>query len=63
MKAIIKESFSNAELSSGFLLVTPNSFSTVKSWAGVEVSGLTYYVNKAAALGALKPKPKPKPKS
>ncbi len=60
MKAIIKESFSKAELSSGDLLVTPKSFNSVKGWQGVEVSGVKYYVDKAVKLGAKKPKPKKK---
>ena len=60
MKAIIKESFSKAEISSGDLLVTPKSFNGVKVWQGVEVSGSKYYVDKAVKLGAKKPKPKKK---
>ncbi len=60
MKAIIKSSFSKAELSSGDLLVTPNSFSAVKGWRDIEVSGAKHYVNKAVKLGAKKPKPKKK---
>lgn len=60
MKAIIKESFSKAELSSGDLLVTPKSFNSVKGWQDVEVSGVKYYVDKAVKLGAKKPKPKKK---
>jgi hypothetical protein len=60
MKAIIKESFSKAELSSGDLLVTPKSFNSVKEWQGVEVSGTKYYVDKAVKLGGKKPKPKKK---
>ncbi len=57
MKAIIKDSFSDAEKSSGCLLVTPKSFKYVKVWQGVEVSGLKYYVSKAVYLGASIPKP------
>ena len=60
MKAIIKESFSKAELSSGDLLVTPKSFNSVKGWQDFEVSGVKYYVDKAVKLGAKKPKPKKK---
>ena len=60
MKAIIKETFSKAELSSDSLLVTPRSFSYVESWDGKEVSGIKYYVDKAVKLGAKKPKPKKK---
>ena len=60
MKAIIKDSFSKAELLSGDLLVTPRSFKHVKGWQDVEVSGLEYYVYKAVNLGAKKPKPKKK---
>ena len=62
MKAIIKESFSKAEASSGNLLVTPKSFNSVKSWQGIEVNGIKYYVDKAVSLGAKKPKAKPKSK-
>lgn len=60
MKAIIKDSFSKAELSSGDLLVSPRSFSYIKSWSDKEVSGIKYYVDKAVKLGAKKPKPKKK---
>ena len=60
MKAIIKDSFSKAEISSGDLLVTLNSFNSVKSWQDIEVSGTKYYVDKAVTLGAKKPKPKKK---
>ena len=60
MKAIIKESFSKAELSSGDLIVTPRSFEYVKGWQDIEVSGIKYYVDKAVKLGAKKPKPKKK---
>ena len=60
MKAIIKESFSKAELSSGDLLVTPKSFNSVKWWQDIEVSCIKYYVDKAVKLGAKKPKPKKK---
>ena len=60
MKAIIKDSFSKAEVSSGDLLVTPRSFKYVKEWQGAEVSGIKYYVDKAVKLGAKKPKPKKK---
>lgn len=56
MKAIIKDSFSSAELGGGALLVSPLNFNTVKSWQGLEVSGIKYYVDKAAKLGAVKPK-------
>ena len=63
MKAIIKESFSKAELSSGDLLVTPSSFNAVKEWQDYEVSGVKYYVDKAVKLGAKKPKPKKKKES
>jgi len=62
MKAIIKESFSKAEISSGDLLVTPKSFNSVKEWKGIEVSGIKYYIDKAVNLGAKKPKPKKKAK-
>jgi len=60
MKAIIKDSFSKAEVSSGDLLVTPRSFKYVKGWQDTEVSGIKYYVDKAVKLGAKKPKPKKK---
>jgi len=60
MKAIIKDSFSKAEVSSGVLLVTPRSFKYVKEWQDTEVSGIKYYVDKAVKLGAKKPKPKKK---
>lgn len=60
MKAIIKESFSKAEMLSGDLLVTPKSFNSVKGWQDIEASGLKYYVDKAVNLGAKKPKPKKK---
>lgn len=60
MKAIIKESFSKAEMLSGDLLVTPKSFNSVKGWQDVEVIGLKYYVDKAVNLGAKKPNPKKK---
>jgi len=60
MKAIIKETFSKAELSSGDLLVTPRTFKYIKSWSDYEVSGIKYYVDKAVELGAKKPKPKKK---
>lgn len=56
MKAIIKESFSAEELKGDALLVSPQSFNAVKSWQGVEVSGIKYYADKAASLGAVKPK-------
>lgn len=65
-KAIIKESFSDAEKHCGALLVTPKNFKSVKSWKGLEVSGLKYYVEKAISLGATKPIPleiKTKPKA
>ncbi len=58
MKAIIKDSFSKAEISSGDLLVTPKSFNSIKGWQDIEVSGVKYYVDKAVKLGAKKPKPK-----
>ena len=60
MKAIIKDSFSKAEVSSGYLLVTPRSFKYVNYWSKYEVSGIKYYVDKAVNLGAKKPKPKKK---
>ena len=34
--------------------VSPQAFNAVKSWLGVEVSGLSYYVDKACSLGANK---------
>jgi len=42
MKAIIKDSFSKAEVSSGYLLVTPRSFKYVNYWSKYEVSGIKY---------------------
>ena len=60
MKAVIKESFTKAELSSGDLLVTPKTFHLVKFWSKYEVSGLKYYVDKAVNLGGKRPKPKKK---
>ena len=63
MKAIIKESFSKAEISSGDLLVTPRSFRYITTWSDKEVSGIKYYVDKAVQLGAKKPKPKKKKES
>jgi hypothetical protein len=52
MKAIIKESFTQEELNSGSLCVTPKSFSSVKDWTPYEVDGIKYYVDKAVLLGA-----------
>lgn len=57
---LIKESFTEAEKESEAVLVTPQSFSAVKSWKGVEVSGIDYYVKKAVELGAVKKKAKRK---
>jgi hypothetical protein len=34
--------------------ITPQTFSTVKNWEGVEVSGIKYYVDKAVSLGAIR---------
>ena len=34
--------------------ISPQAFNAVKSWSGVEVSGLNYYVDKACSLGAHK---------
>lgn len=58
MKAVIKETFSKAELSSGDLLVTPKNFKCIEFWGKYEVDGIKYYVDKAVKLGAKKPKPK-----
>ena len=60
MRAIIKEAFTKAEISSGDLLVTPNSFKYIKRWSNYEISGIKYYVDKAVKLGGKKPKPKKK---
>jgi len=62
MKAIIKSSFTKADIESGSKLVTPISFSCIKDWSLYEVSGDKYSVNKAVKLGAKKPKAKPKAK-
>jgi len=56
MKVIIKKKFSKNDLEIGLgdgcKCVTPESFSTIKKWNGVQVSGLEYYVNKAVLMGA-----------
>lgn len=59
---LIKESFADTDMKEGVTLVTPQSFSAVDSWEGVEVSGLDYYVKKAVELGAVKKKAKRTPK-
>jgi len=52
---LIQESFTQEEAkkAGGAICVTPQSFSRVQSWEGVEVSGLEYYVKKAVSLGAI----------
>ena len=62
MKAILKDQFSDADLKSGYQLVTSRSFSIVKNWDQLEVTGDKYLVSKAVKLGA-KCKPKPKKKA
>ena len=58
MRVVIAETFTREEATEAgdAQCVTPQSFSAVKDWAGVEVSGLKYYVDKAVKLGAIKPK-------
>ena len=59
MNVVIAESFTKDDIEKGDAkCVTPQSFSVVKDWTGVEVTGLKYYVDKAVGLGAIKPKQK-----
>ncbi len=60
MKAVVKQSFTKAEVADkGFIYVTPSNFNCIE-WAGVEVSGDEYYVEKAVSLGAIAKKSKEK---
>jgi hypothetical protein len=58
MIVIIKNDFSREDLNCGATLVTPQSFSRIKSWKDVTVSGEAYYVKKAVSLGAAEKKEK-----
>ncbi len=58
MVVVIQNAFTKEEAkkAGSAQCVTPQSFSQVEEWKGVQVSGLDYYVNKAVELGAIGPK-------
>ena len=57
IKTIIKFQFDDGDKACGADLITPQNFNLVTDWGAREVSGDSYYVDKAIEQGA-KSKPK-----